>query len=180
MKSIIALCLLVTGLAPAATVSIDFEDGTPFSSDTNIIVESKGYTFETFGWNSPLEASVSADGIYYQSAAFGPAPGGGFYSSITMTRDDGAAFSMLSLDASGGSFFGRLTDGNQANLNVAVGTGDWLSLTTLVYSVNAASGQLMELSLDNVVVSAVPVPGAVWLFGSGVALLGWMRRRQTQ
>jgi hypothetical protein len=28
-------------------------------------------------------------------------------------------------------------------------------------------------------VSAVPIPAAVWLFGSALAGLGWMRRRQT-
>jgi hypothetical protein len=26
-------------------------------------------------------------------------------------------------------------------------------------------------------VTNVPVPGAVWLFGSALALLGWMRRK---
>ena len=33
--------------------------------------------------------------------------------------------------------------------------------------------------LDNVVVNAVPIPAAVWLFSSALAGLGWMRRKQT-
>jgi hypothetical protein len=33
-------------------------------------------------------------------------------------------------------------------------------------------------AIDNIVVSAVPVPAAVWLFGSALAGLGWMRRKQ--
>lgn len=31
---------------------------------------------------------------------------------------------------------------------------------------------------DSVAVSAVPVPAAVWLFGSALAGLGWLRRKQ--
>jgi hypothetical protein len=32
--------------------------------------------------------------------------------------------------------------------------------------------------IDNLVVSSVPVPGAVWLSGSGLGLLGWIKRRR--
>jgi hypothetical protein len=31
--------------------------------------------------------------------------------------------------------------------------------------------------LDNVVVNAVPIPAAAWLFGSALAALGWLRRK---
>lgn len=35
-----------------------------------------------------------------------------------------------------------------------------------------------ELLIDNVSTSVVPVPAAVWLFGSALAGLGWLRRKQ--
>jgi hypothetical protein len=33
--------------------------------------------------------------------------------------------------------------------------------------------------VDDLTFSVVPIPAAVWLFGSGLGLLGWMRRKQT-
>ena len=43
----------------------------------------------------------------------------------------------------------------------------------------ADAGCFTDLYFDNVSVQAdvVPIPAAVWLFGSGLGLLGWMRRR---
>lgn len=35
------------------------------------------------------------------------------------------------------------------------------------------------MAIDNLQFSTVPVPAAVWLFGSALAGLGWMRRKQT-
>jgi hypothetical protein len=35
------------------------------------------------------------------------------------------------------------------------------------------------VGFDNLVANTVPIPAAVWLFGSGLGLLGWFRRRQT-
>ena len=32
-------------------------------------------------------------------------------------------------------------------------------------------------SIDNVSLQAIPIPAAVWLFGSGLGLLGWFRKR---
>jgi hypothetical protein len=36
-----------------------------------------------------------------------------------------------------------------------------------------------KVQFDNIVVTAVPVPAAIWLFGSALAGMGWMRRRKT-
>lgn len=38
-------------------------------------------------------------------------------------------------------------------------------------------GAPFSSSFNAITVSAVPVPGAVWLFGSAIGLLGWKRRR---
>jgi len=38
---------------------------------------------------------------------------------------------------------------------------------------------LPEDSVTLDVVATVPIPGAVWLFGSAIGLLGWMRRKAT-
>jgi hypothetical protein len=40
-----------------------------------------------------------------------------------------------------------------------------------------APSLLGEISFDRVMVSTVPIPAAVWLFGSALGLLGWMRRK---
>jgi hypothetical protein len=39
-------------------------------------------------------------------------------------------------------------------------------------------GDRIGVALDGVSVSVVPVPGAVWLLGSALGLLGWMKRRK--
>ena len=38
-------------------------------------------------------------------------------------------------------------------------------------------GGFTSVEIDNVNVSAVPIPAAVWLFGSALAGLGWLRRK---
>jgi hypothetical protein len=53
----------------------------------------------------------------------------------------------------------------------------WSGLTSI--SVGAINNPSFDSAIDNIIVSAVPIPAAVWLFGSGLGLLGWFRRRQT-
>jgi hypothetical protein len=51
---------------------------------------------------------------------------------------------------------------------------EWLGLTNIEFSAYGCCALV-----DNIVVSNVPVPAAVWLFGSALGGLGWMRRRKT-
>jgi hypothetical protein len=58
------------------------------------------------------------------------------------------------------------------------GTIDLL-YSTSIYSYQAFIGYADARMVSAGTISAVPVPAAVWLFGSGLGLLGWFRRRQT-
>jgi hypothetical protein len=46
-----------------------------------------------------------------------------------------------------------------------------------VVLVTSSNPNSVGMQLNNIQVSAVPIPAAVWLFGSGLGLLGWMRRK---
>ena len=64
----------------------------------------------------------------------------------------------------------------------AFGTGDWLNLESVWFETASCCGMNLEtlsITIDNVDASVVPIPAAVWLFGSALAGLGWMRRKQT-
>jgi len=112
--------------------------------------------------------------------------GFGVASFVSFTRSDGGPFAIYSLDVllqsdpeGVTSISGMLVGGGSANLGVSVGTGDWLNLEAL--SFRAEGNQFgfgsATVELDNVVVSAVPVPAALWLFGSALAGLGWLKRK---
>ncbi len=57
--------------------------------------------------------------------------------------------------------------------------GGTVSLTFLDRSAEAmtALGYAVNHSITSGTVTTVPVPGAVWLFGSALGLLGWIRRK---
>jgi hypothetical protein len=54
-------------------------------------------------------------------------------------------------------------------------SAEWSDLVS-VQAWNVAGGDVV---IDDITMSVVPVPAAVWLFGSALAGLGWFRRNQT-
>ncbi|MDP6437043.1 MAG: VPLPA-CTERM sorting domain-containing protein [Gammaproteobacteria bacterium] len=57
---------------------------------------------------------------------------------------------------------------------------EWADISTLTYSAQTEEGNeaLSWAYLDNVKVNVVPIPAAVWLFGSALAGLGCCRRKR--
>jgi hypothetical protein len=178
----LALFLLGSVTANAATVTITFDDPAtetywtfddPYSGGTVDVVEKEGFDVLASGLGGTSDDRnatgyfITLDGYYADMP-------------VSIYRVDGGAFTLHSFDAEGLSNFDyRLADGGGGSASdLAQLPGGVLSNVTRV-DFNAHRGIYDLVSIDNIVVSAVPVPAAIWLFGSGLGLLGWFRRRQT-
>jgi hypothetical protein len=124
--------------------------------------------------------------------------GGVITSTITMSQEDGLAFDLLSFDMARPlgrgildyTLVGTKSAGGQVNfdgLAISFPDGvetpgtlpDFSAFNDLVAIEFTVVGAEAFLGLDDIAVSTVPIPAAVWLFGSGLGLLGWFRRRQS-
>ena len=178
--SSVVLFFCALSIAHASTILIDFEDVTPQSAQGFIEVESKGFSFaaSTYLAGGPPEAWVGSGGIGAYGDCF--AWGEGCGAQVTMESINGGAFAIHSIGYFDGDFGGTLAGGGAADLSAPIGTGDWLNLEFFIVSNYCGFAPCGEYSagLDDITVSAVPVPAAVWLFGSALAGLGWIRRKQ--
>ncbi len=82
------------------------------------------------------------------------------------------------------TIWGGISGGGSISTNDVndLGTGDWLNLSFAEVFGGTQSNPPITygLDVDNIVVgAAVPVPAAVWLFGSALVGLGWVRRKHT-
>jgi hypothetical protein len=71
-----------------------------------------------------------------------------------------------------------------ATMNQNFGTPIFLGWTNLIRVKFSSepypdTGSISAFAMDSIVVSVIPIPATVWLFGSALAGLGWMRRRKT-
>ena len=102
-------------------------------------------------------------------------------------------WSGLSGTATSMHFHGPALPNQNAGVRVALGIGSNPSIGSAIISDDFETELLSNLWYVNlhtsefgggeirgqINVSAVPIPAAVWLFGSALAGLGWMRRKQT-
>ena len=94
---------------------------------------------------------------------------------IRVERVDGQAFALRSVGyAPSAVIVGITVDGETAS--GPIGQGDWLNLN--YFFIDSFSPDLFAVAqIDDIVVtSPVPLPAAVWLFGSAIFGLGFFRR----
>jgi len=195
MRSFLAgVVLLGSATANAAVITIDFEQFagvvSTFEVVAPVVALNDGFV---------LSPDPVGNALWVTEVA-GPNPRSidivfqGAGGSIDLSRTDGAVFDFLSVDL---AFFSAGTFPVEFSATKAGGAEVSLVVNHLAIDVNYATyaaspifSDIVSLTiqtgdgnpsmaLDNIVVSAVPVPAAVWLFGSALAGLGWMRRKQT-
>jgi hypothetical protein len=197
MRTIYCLVLLmVGGVAQAGVVTIDFDDTLPTYFGLSTYQED-GFTLTSNVPDGTLidvnnvvrgNLGIFSGGTDSQSLFWGE---NGTESTVSLAADNADIFELLSLDVSSlgnlagqltltGSLSGGGTVQQVLNLDSALTTYNITGmggLAGLDISFDGAS-YFAPFDLDNVQLSVVPVPAAVWLFSSALfGMFGWARRR---
>jgi hypothetical protein len=187
MRSIFGITtLLLCTSANAAVVTIDFEEFTP---DPWVVITdpllSKGYVLD-------MVTTIVPDGyLGNPTQQFLGAP----TDDLVLTASGGSLFGVesadlmfdgdLSLMSAAWTITGVFAGGGTVQEVVpTLITGEYITVTFGAEWVGLESATFDQssdfntgLGFDNIVVSQVPVPAAIWLFGSALAGLGWFRRK---
>jgi hypothetical protein len=193
--AIAGLILLSSPLANAANIVVDFEgqDVDGWHSGTGPIMDN-GFVLDTYAIGVVEWIGDSPKVVEFCTGYCGGDP-------FIISNVDNNSFDLLSFDmASFGlpivtdfTITGNLAGGGilerQISLSQAITEtsgvmetfyfdSGWMGLSSIEIDYTASTG-FSAAVIDNIAVSVVPVPAAVWMFGSALAGLGWFRRKQT-
>ena len=182
---------------PGHHVTIDFEDLSSGAQLGQSYSAPQGFTFEAvfsiFAYNT-TGTTIFLGGTNIDLT---PEP---TLQSLLMTKTGGGAFSLRSLDVGFCVGFAGLGCGaNPSTINAYDSDGalvaqrvvdwpatglfrsvsfdnSWNDIHAVSFSWTANYDNAAVTYLDNIVIDVVPIPAAVWLFGSALLGLGWLRR----
>jgi len=192
MKNLIAaVLLLVCGTVQAAIVTIDFEEFAPVS----VLEPTPVGSFEVEPW---FLVSTTGNLFWFDDSCCTGNEDSYvqilFSADVTVTHAQGNQFDLLSFDMAFNGInadeslllTGQKSDGSTVESWITgIETGSFTFETILLSSQfeNLVSITFSDSSaavqLDNITVNAVPIPAAVWLFGSGLVGLGFLRRKKS-
>ena len=174
----------VANAAPV-TVTVDFQEfatGQIGETGAPTTISSKGYLFSSENNFYAQDRQGDLD----TSLVFCPC------ATLTVAKQDGNPFALHSFDlllwgppaatsdftitgyyAAGGSVMSTIANVNQTDTYVF--DSAWHGLDSFVINYDVDD---VPKNIDNVVVSGVPIPAAVWLFGSALAGLGVIKRKR--
>jgi hypothetical protein len=195
---LVATFLSLVSLTSNATV-VDFEDNAAGVVGAPYDVISQGFFFD-FVENSPDEPVIAGSGSAPNGTSMYALCGHcNATSEFEFFDQAGDVFSLSSFEVgvwgpalgqeydlfitgslSGGGSVVKNVSGITSLQTISFDTNLWSDLDSVyIVTTNINNDSISSSVYDNFNVNVVPIPAAVWLFGSALAGLGWMRRRKS-
>jgi hypothetical protein len=184
MRKLLAIGLLLSvGSVSAATITIDDFGPTSSGGAEGLEVNTVAFTFGPDPHlNSPQPHYQSGTELQWCpdcTMSMALASGDAFdLSSVALAPWDTATVTITGFLQAGGTVSQTVNLSSPFIFLTVNFDSAWADLDYVEFS---SDNGLSPTAIDNIAITttAVPVPAAVWLFGSALAGLGWMRRKAT-